>query len=123
MKNLRGFLGALFGSSGDEALRNCDRALKEDPRSASAWTGKGLELAGLGRGDEAVRCFDKALQIDPRHGLAWIGKGESLDARDESGRLALFGGSPSDLGVRRRVQRKRGSARCARASKARKSER
>ncbi len=61
---------ALEGGDPDMALLRYDQALEKDPRSADAWTGKGMALQYKERFKEALACYDKALVLDPAHDLA-----------------------------------------------------
>src|SRR3989338_5327048 len=74
------FIGVELGKRGlnQEALTFFDKALKIDPRYASAWNNKGVALNNLGRYEEAITCYDKALGLDPKYTSAWNNKGLAL---------------------------------------------
>ena len=59
----------------EEALACFDRALEIYPRAETAWTNKGILLAGLRRLEEALACYDRALELNPHLELAWNNKG------------------------------------------------
>jgi tetratricopeptide (TPR) repeat protein len=59
----------------DEAIFCFEKAIRMEPRFASAWEHKGVSLSRLGRFDEAIVCFDKALNIDQEQTSAWYNKG------------------------------------------------
>ncbi|MFH1436108.1 MAG: serine/threonine-protein kinase [Pseudomonadota bacterium] len=61
-----------------EALEFYDRALRMNPESASAWSGKAITLSQTGSFEEAVMCCDKATAIDEFNPLAWTTKGRIL---------------------------------------------
>jgi len=61
---------ALEGGDPDMAILRYDQALEKDPRSADAWTGKGIALQHQEKYSEALACYDKALEIHPGHDLA-----------------------------------------------------
>ena len=65
---------------GDEAMVRFDKALKLNPRLASAWAGKGHVLSARGEYQEAIRCYDEALRIDRRDAAVWHDKGSALCA-------------------------------------------
>ena len=75
------FIGVELGKRGlnQEALTFFDKALKIDPRYASAWYNKGVALYNLGRYEEAITCCEKALEIDPKYTSAWNNKGVALN--------------------------------------------
>jgi tetratricopeptide (TPR) repeat protein len=51
----------------EQAVLWYQKALKLDPRNASARTDLGTSYYNLGRADEALREYRKSLEIDPRH--------------------------------------------------------
>ncbi|MBS2019278.1 MAG: tetratricopeptide repeat protein [Deltaproteobacteria bacterium] len=64
-----------------------DRALKVDPRSVRAWTGRGTVLSRAGRQGEAIGCLDRALELDPTSSRALVTKADVLlrmGLRDEA---------------------------------------
>ncbi|OGS50041.1 MAG: hypothetical protein A3K65_06080 [Euryarchaeota archaeon RBG_16_68_12] len=61
---------ALEGGDPDMAILRYDQALEKDPRSADAWTGKGIALQHQERYREALECYDRALVLHPAHDLA-----------------------------------------------------
>jgi tetratricopeptide (TPR) repeat protein len=61
---------ALEGGDAEMALMRYDQALQKDPRSADAWTGKGIALQYLEKYTEALAAYDTALEIRPGHDLA-----------------------------------------------------
>jgi tetratricopeptide (TPR) repeat protein len=62
----------------EEAIKNYDLALVEDPNDIAALLNKGAALKDLGRYDEAIEQFDKALEIDPNNAIALHNKGAAL---------------------------------------------
>jgi tetratricopeptide (TPR) repeat protein len=71
----------------DEAIVRFDKALKLNPRLASAWAGKGLARTARREYQEAIRCYDESLRLDPRNPAVWHDKANTLCAigRLESG--------------------------------------
>ncbi len=61
---------ALEGGDPEMAILRYDQALVKDPRSADAWTGKGIALQYREKYTEALACYDKALLLRPNHELA-----------------------------------------------------
>ena len=61
---------ALEGGDPEMAIVRYDQAIEKDPRSADAWTGKGIALQYQEKYDEALACYDRALAIHPGHDLA-----------------------------------------------------
>ncbi len=61
---------ALEGGDPDMALLRYDQALDQDPKSAKAWTGKGMALQQLERFEEALAAYDRALELSPGDELA-----------------------------------------------------
>lgn len=61
---------ALEGGDAEMALLRYGQALDRDPKSAKAWTGKGIALQQLERYEEALAAYDRALDLDPEDELA-----------------------------------------------------
>lgn len=51
-------------SNPEKVIRNCEIALKENPKDKFEWLIKGKALADLNRYEEALNCFNKSLEID-----------------------------------------------------------
>jgi tetratricopeptide (TPR) repeat protein len=62
----------------DAAMKLCDRALRIDPRSARAWSGRAAALAKQKRAGEALSCVERALDIEPGYADAVIVKADVL---------------------------------------------
>ncbi|HTB60289.1 MAG TPA: tetratricopeptide repeat protein [Polyangia bacterium] len=104
----------VFDPSGEEvtplvALRQAERALKQDPGAAGAAHARGLALRRLGRGAAAVQAFTEATALDPENPWPWFDLGRAalddgqnaraveafaraaeLDAGPEGGRLLAW---------------------------------
>jgi tetratricopeptide (TPR) repeat protein len=61
----------------EQAIPFLNKAIKLDPRFASAWYSKAGCLAGLGRHKEAILCYSKALKLSPKSFVIWYEKGIS----------------------------------------------
>ena len=70
----------------DRALRECDAALKLEPRYADALIGRGIARLRLGQLDPAIADFDAALRLQPKFAWALQGKGLALRRKGESAR-------------------------------------
>ena len=55
-----------------------EELIKEYPKSAEVWNGKGEALIELGKGEEALQCFDISIRLDWNNAKTWINKGVSL---------------------------------------------
>jgi tetratricopeptide (TPR) repeat protein len=62
-----------------EALAAYDRAVLEDPGSASSWYNKGVVLEAIGRNEEALGAYDRVLSLDPCNEQALYNKGVTLE--------------------------------------------
>jgi tetratricopeptide (TPR) repeat protein len=60
-----------YGTSGDLIVEG----LKQNPRSADLWQGRGFDLYNNRRFAEAIDAFDKCLEINPSYGEAHMGIG------------------------------------------------
>lgn len=63
--NSRCFTRGLQKTHLEEALQDCELALKTRPQDASTMDSKGLVLYQLGRYQDALKTYDKALTIEP----------------------------------------------------------
>lgn len=61
---------AMDGGDSQMALLRYEQALEKQPRSADAWTGKGVALQHLEQYREALEAYDRALSIKPDHEVA-----------------------------------------------------
>ena len=59
----------------EEALAAYEQAIRLDPNSASAYTGKGNALSDLKHYEEALAAYDQAIRLDPNFTYAYNGKG------------------------------------------------
>jgi len=82
--NSRCWEGALAGEALNQALADCNAALRIAPKAASYLDSRGLVHLRLGSYDEAIADYDAALKINPRivwslygRGLARLRKGQS----------------------------------------------
>lgn len=66
-----------LGRFGD-ALQSMERALRLDPKHASAKFNHGMALQKLGRYDDALAAYEEALELRPRHAEAWLCRGSVL---------------------------------------------
>ena len=128
----------VFDPSGEEvtplvALRQAERALKQDPGAAGAAHARGLALRRLGRAEAAVDALAEATALDPDNPWPWFDLGRAaLDdgaARAGGGGLSRAaaelepgpdGGAPPGLGrARRRATASRGGRLARRGARAR----
>jgi tetratricopeptide (TPR) repeat protein len=78
----------VFDPSGEEvtpliALRQAERALKQDPGAATWAQAQGLALMRLGRPAAAAEAFEKATDLDPGNAWLWFDLGRAhLEAGD-----------------------------------------
>jgi tetratricopeptide (TPR) repeat protein len=86
----------VFDPSGEEvtplvALRQAERALKQDPGAAGAAHARGLALRRLGRGAAAVDALDEATALDPENPWPWFDLGRAaLDDGQNARAVAAF---------------------------------
>ena len=59
----------------DQALRDCDQAVRHDPKNANVIDSRAWVKLRLGRFDEAIADFDKALGHEPRQAASLFGRG------------------------------------------------
>ena len=64
-----------FAKNYSKALADYNKALKKDPRYASAHLNKGLVYADLGRPATAIKMYDQALKLAPRFAMAYYNRG------------------------------------------------
>jgi tetratricopeptide (TPR) repeat protein/predicted aspartyl protease len=94
---------ALSGASLDQALADCDQALKRD-RNSQTMSYRGLVLFRMGRLDEAIGQYGQALKAQPRlapalygRGLAELKKGATAQGQaDIAAATAIAPGLPQD---------------------------
>ena len=113
----------VFDPSGEEvtplvALRQAERALKQDPGAAGAAHARGLALRRLGRLAAAVDALDEATALDPENPWPWFDLGRAalddgqnaravkafaraaeLDAGPEGGRLLAWAARAAGTGA------------------------
>lgn len=86
----------VFDSSGEEvaplvALRQAERALKQDPGAAGAAHARGVALRRLGRAKAAVGALEEATALDPENPWPWFDLGRvALDAGERAKAVAAF---------------------------------
>ena len=76
---------ALTGRSLEQALDDCNFALRKDPKVAAFFDSRGLVYLRQGKYDKAIADYDAALALDPK--LAWALYGRGL-ARQHLGQSA-----------------------------------
>jgi tetratricopeptide (TPR) repeat protein len=54
----------------NRTLKECDKAIKIDPKDTFAWYHKGTTFDELGRCEEAIEAYKKVLEIDPKNNSA-----------------------------------------------------
>jgi len=82
--NARCWEGALAGQALEQALADCDAALRRQPNAAAFLDSRGLVYLRLADYDKAIKDYDAALKIDPQivwslygRGLARLRKGQT----------------------------------------------
>ncbi|HEX3640943.1 MAG TPA: tetratricopeptide repeat protein, partial [Ktedonobacteraceae bacterium] len=68
----------------EAALATYEQALRSDPNSAVAYTGKGNALRRLNRKTEALEAYEQALRLDANYAAAYAGKGDVLGRLNRS---------------------------------------
>ena len=58
-----------------DALRDCEQAVKQDPKDSGIIDSRAWVKLRLGRLDEAIADFDKALALEPRQAASLFGRG------------------------------------------------
>jgi tetratricopeptide (TPR) repeat protein len=84
-RNARCRARALAGQGLDQALDDCNFAVRRDPKVAAFLDSRGLVYLRLGRYDKALSDYDAALALNPR--IAWSLYGRGL-AKQRLGRTA-----------------------------------
>ena len=74
--NARGWTRALWGKELDQALADCDQAIRLMPRTAALLDSRGLVHLRLGQLDESIADYDAALRQQPK--IAWSLYGRGL---------------------------------------------
>jgi len=92
----------VFDPSGEEvtplvALRQAERALKQDPGAAGAAHARGLALRRLGRAAAAVDALDAAAALDPDNPWPWFDLGRAALDDGQSGRAVTAFKAVADL--------------------------
>ena len=59
----------------EEAIQDHDKAIKLNPKFASAYNNRGIVKTDLGRHEEAIKDFDKAIEINPKYTIAYNNRG------------------------------------------------
>jgi tetratricopeptide (TPR) repeat protein len=72
--NERCWVRAITGAA-DEALADCNEAIRLGPASAAKFDSRGFALLKLGRWQSAIADFDAALRLDPRLPGSLYGRG------------------------------------------------
>jgi tetratricopeptide (TPR) repeat protein len=67
----------------DQALADFDQALRYDPNSASAHTGRGNALCHLGRFDESIAAHGEAIRLEPNNAMAYSNRGNAFDDKKD----------------------------------------
>ena len=73
-------LGTSFGKKGSHKIAEkiFNRITQINPKSAGAWSNKGIVLGNLGKYDDEIKCYDKAIKINTDYDKAWYNKGLAL---------------------------------------------
>ena len=74
--NARGWTRALWGKELDQALADCDQAVRLMPRTAALLDSRGLVHLRLGQFDASIADYDAALRQQPK--IAWSLYGRGL---------------------------------------------
>ena len=100
----------VFDPSGEEvtplvALRQAERALKQDPGAAGAAHARGLALRRLGRLAAAVDALDEATALDPENPWPWFDLGRTAldDGQNARAVKAFCRAAELDAGTRGRT--------------------
>lgn len=72
--------------SGDAAIRACDEAIREDPRSAESHYNRGNEYRVKGDLDSALADYSKAIELDPKYRDAYLNRGNAYRAKGDLAR-------------------------------------
>ncbi len=62
----------------EDAIKNYDKAIENNPTRPNSFFNKGISLAKLHRIEEALKCYDKAIEINPKHSASHARKGSVL---------------------------------------------
>jgi tetratricopeptide (TPR) repeat protein len=68
---------------GDVAIAACNEAIRQDPRSASAYTSRGNQYLVKGEYDPAIGDWTKAIEIDPKLAIAYFNRGNGYYLKSE----------------------------------------
>jgi len=96
-RNARCWVRALSMQGLDQALEDCNFAVRKDPKVAAYLDSRGLVYLRRGRYDKAIADYDAALALDPKlawslygRGLARQHLGQAAGAADVAAATALF---------------------------------
>ena len=70
----------------EPALADFEQAVRYDPTSAGAHTGRGNALRHLGRLDEAVAAHSEAIRLEPNNAMAYSNRGNTFDDKKDYAR-------------------------------------
>ena len=84
-RNARCWARALTGQGLDQALEDCNFAVRKDPKTAAFFDSRGLVYLRQGRYDKALADYDAALALNPK--IAWSLYGRGL-AKQHLGQAA-----------------------------------
>jgi tetratricopeptide (TPR) repeat protein len=74
-RNARCRARALAGQGLDQALDDCNFAVREDPKVAAFFDSRGLVYLRQGKHDKAIADYDAALRLEPQRAWALYGRG------------------------------------------------
>ncbi|MEI9406671.1 tetratricopeptide repeat protein [Mesorhizobium argentiipisi] len=77
--------GETFWDAGkyDQAIEEYEKAIELDPRTASAYVGRGTSLIQKGMYDAAIDDFDKVIELYPTYSDAYIGRAVAWTNKNE----------------------------------------
>ena len=81
--NTRCWDRALFGIDVEQAVADCDAALRHNRKVAEYLDSRGLAHLRLGQNDQAIEDYDAALALDPK--IAWSLYGRAASAKPGGG--------------------------------------
>jgi tetratricopeptide (TPR) repeat protein len=106
--NERCWARALWGHELDEAIADCNAALRRQPKSASFLDSRGLAEFRVGQLDRAIADWDAALTIEPKQawtlyirGVAKIHQGKKTDGQTDIAAATALAPKIIELGRRR----------------------